>query len=214
MDTDLESAIAGLFAEYEDPELTQKNLQFDVDGNNYWIEFRVGHSGDAASLAALFSQKEKKHNVDAQDRADSNQLMLKEKPREELDDCSKLELRIASGLGDEQTPPALHAILAEICVGDIKERHSGTLKELGAAAIATIDWNPHQSMRYLRLEEIKVDESKVPIKHLLMRRLLLSLSALALKTACAGVFLGEELARQLKEGSKDEPLKDEPIQKK
>lgn len=54
---------------------------------------------------------------------------------------------------------------------------------------ATIDWNPHQSMRYLSVEEIAIDESHIPVKGLLLRRLLLSLSAIALQASCGGILI-------------------------
>eukprot|EP00554_Chaetoceros_debilis_P011219 CAMPEP_0194106404 /NCGR_PEP_ID=MMETSP0150-20130528/6423_1 /TAXON_ID=122233 /ORGANISM="Chaetoceros debilis, Strain MM31A-1" /LENGTH=276 /DNA_ID=CAMNT_0038794533 /DNA_START=325 /DNA_END=1155 /DNA_ORIENTATION=+ len=123
---------------------------------------------------------------------------------------SDLELNLANGFGDEQTPPAFHAILAEVCCHiphkgeeedgkvDVTENHNHKegeeQRELCGVAIATIDWDIHRHLRYLRVEELEVDGSKfsdASCANLILRRLVLSLSALALKSGCDGLHMKE-----------------------
>ncbi len=293
MSMDIESAMANVCADTSsgsDQAYTycgsQKQFEFeDEKGKICWVEFRVGHLGDAVSLASFFStivkSKDKssssliteyrktndnddnyaneetepseqdlnkdieKDTIDIDTKVHMNMTMNsgpsrelsilhEEKEIEEEVDCSQLELRLADGFGDEQNPPAFHAILAEVCRPDTaadqekisetnKQEQDGDTssdketetdaqstspsspslspiatsdditKELCGAAIITIDWDAHRNLRYLRVEELEVDSSKVPSPDLVLRRLVLSLSTLALKTGCDGLLMKETM---------------------
>ena len=182
---DIESAIAGIF---EPDNINDKNIQFYVDGNKSWVEFRAGHSGDAASLTTLFSRRRNSaRKIDGE---------CEETSGDHAQEVEALEMIIEDSIGDEHSTPAVHVIIAEICTetdqSEFEEESNCEKlisKEICGAVFATIDWNPNQSMRYLSVEEIAIDESKIQVKDLLLRRFLLSLSAIALKTSCGGVLI-------------------------
>ena len=94
------------------------------------IRFRVAEAGDALSLANLFS-KVHKQNSQNDSSNDSNQEQQQNQGSKDVfagpgtpnvvgNECpssTSLEINIAAGLGDEQTPPAFHAIIAEVING-------------------------------------------------------------------------------------------------
>jgi hypothetical protein len=59
------------------------------------------------------------------------------------DDTDALELRIATGIGDEDTPPAVFAVMVEI----VTNEDAPTL-QLGAVALLTLDWDLGQRLSY------------------------------------------------------------------
>jgi hypothetical protein len=208
-------------------------LGFNTDADTHiFIRFRVAEAGDASPLANLFSKANTQSDANTNHTLDEVDEIHQPPAIEDVNslgnpkvaaanDLSYLEINIASGLGDEQTPPAFHAIIAEIIncpspspspskddeatspcsKGEREATGSPSSIKLCGAAISTVDWDSQQSRRYLRVQEIAVDKSLVPDVNLLLRRFVLSLSALALKTACAGMLLEEHLVEQLKEGS-------------
>lgn len=226
---DMESAMSNIYAG------SQKLIEFEKkSGHACWVDFRVGHLGDAVSLALLFfSNKNRNRNNNPPSSFPDNDINDKDNVKERLEsngnnvggdeanreilseskaeeDCSELELKLTDGFGDEQNPPAFHAILAEVCSNSQEKESQGEgkikmgteikitssedcSKELCGAAIVTIDWDAQRNLRYLRVEEIKVDTSKVPCPNLVLRRLILSLSALALKTGCDGLVMKEAM---------------------
>lgn len=181
---DIESVIAGHFA----PDTKSKAVQFYVDKKQSWVEFRAGHSGDAGFLASLFSRTEENVNDSDKETEGSSESLSRK--------AEALEMRIANSLGDEHSSPAVQVIIADYCKLEA-ERENDTeddqlvTKEICGAVLVTIDWNPYQSMRYLRVEEIAIDESKIALKGLLVRRLFLSLSAIALKASCGGLLVAK-----------------------
>lgn len=108
-----------------------------------------------------------------------------------------MEQGLANGFGDEWTPPAFHAVLAEIyggradlgpdaATGGGEVGRSG----LGGAAIVTLDWNAGRSERVLRVERMRVDETRCGVfADLVARRLVLRLSMLGLATGCGALHL-------------------------
>jgi len=188
--------------------------------NTICIRFRVAEAGDALPLANIFSKEHLQSDTNDSSNEVPKDVHARGSPKRAAagHECSNLETNIASGLGDEQNPPAFHAVIAEIInrpssPSKCDEAASSCLKgeqeassslsgvKLCGAAISTIDWDSQQSRRYLRVQEIAVDRTLVPDVNLLLRRFVLSLSALALKTACAGMLLEENIVIQLKEGS-------------
>jgi hypothetical protein len=126
--------------------------------NETYVTFRAGHAGDAPAIEALY-------------RGGANADNTQEQPKKES--ASSLELWLSEGMGDEDTPPSVFSILAEIS----SEEQPTTSSHLAAVALFTVAWEANQRM--LRVEWCHVD---LPV---LARRMWLRLSALALMTgAC------------------------------
>lgn len=127
--------------------------------NETYVTFRAGHAGDAPAIEALY-------------RGGANaDTFTKEQPKEES--ASSLELWLSEGMGDEDTPPSVFSILAEIS----SEEKPPTSGRLAAVALFTLVWDANRRM--LQVEWCHVD---LPV---LARRMWLRLSALALMTgAC------------------------------
>lgn len=125
--------------------------------DDMYVTFRAGHAGDATAIEALY-------------HGGKNADTSTEEHKEES--ASSLELWLAEGMGDEDTPPSVFSILAEISSDD-----QSSNSHLAAVALFTVAWEANQRM--LRVEWCHVDKS------VLARRLWLRLSALALMTgAC------------------------------
>lgn len=126
--------------------------------NETYVTFRAGHAGDAHAIEALY-------------RRGANVDNTKEQPEEES--ASSLELWLSEGMGDEDTPPSVFSMLAEIS----SEKQPPTSSHLAAVALFTLAWDVNRRM--LQVEWCHVD---LPV---LARRMWLRLSALALMTgAC------------------------------
>ena len=136
-----------------------------------YLLFRVGHGGDVSAIAAMYRKGIRSvtttTTTTTTDAPDENK-------RQTADDGDELELRLANGLGDEDTPPAVFALLAHLHQDDQPDASS-----LAAVALLTVTWeNQH---RFLRVEWYQVDSS-LEKSDLVERRLMLRLSALALLT--------------------------------
>jgi hypothetical protein len=157
-----------------------------------WVAFRVGHAGDASTLAACYqksttgcnssldTRNPKATNGDDKSQAKSEIHQTSLSNATSAEDTS-LEVRLAEGLGDEDTPPAIFALLAEVeCLGESDVRH------LGAAALLSTSWE--DACKVLRVEWFYViadDDPTIPnVSNLLERRMWLRLSALAMMTSC------------------------------
>ena len=160
-----------------------------------WITFRVGHAGDASTIASLFrstssllmppsSEGGGGKVVSTDDGKNSKKL------NDDTDDA--LELRLAAGLGDEDNPPALFCVFADVTTkkhtddddgGERKGDVSGsaTVTQIGAVALFCLDWE--LGTRLLRIEWFHVDET-ITERDLVRRRVWFRLSALALATSC------------------------------
>jgi hypothetical protein len=92
-------------------------------GDEVWIKYRVAHSGDASMLAGCYRK--------LRGSGDS--------PKEN----SSLEMWLAEGLGDEDKPPFVFALLAEV----FSEASS---VEIGSAALLTQTWS--NGKRFVRVE--------------------------------------------------------------
>ena len=80
-----------------------------------FAHFRRGQSGDAPSLASLCrkqQQQQQQQQIQTQDTNISENSFNGSTLNNE--DTSSLEMMLASGFGDEHTPPAFYAILTEI----------------------------------------------------------------------------------------------------
>ena len=167
-----------------------------------WITFRVGHAGDASTIASLFRSTSPSFSsssvsssleggvggkvVTADDGKSSKKL------NDDTDDS--LELRLSAGLGDEDTPPAVFCVFADVSTNihsdddnddddSSKGEVSGntTFTQIGAVALFSLDGE--LGTRLLRIEWFHVDET-IREHDLVKRRLCFRLSALALATGC------------------------------
>ena len=101
----------------------------------------------------------------------------------EQEAASSLELWLADGLGDEDIPPSLFALLAHVNYDKDEDEAGSNTKasELAAVALLTVSWE--HGCRVLRVEWLQVD-SDLDNARLVERRMWLRLSALSLMTAC------------------------------
>ena len=212
---DMETAVAALFPDRDDGGETEALSNEDGEGPRLWVRFRAGHAGDASELANL-CRRCASHGEEGPN--DNSGHVIEEKsttPRQPLwnagaksvmssseeEEENNLELRLSGGFGDEVTPPAFHAILAEIykeevkssCKeGDITGERVTLKKFLGGAAIISPEWDAELSERVLRAECVHIDQSRKldpGCRDLLRRRLVLRLSTLGLATGCAALRL-------------------------
>jgi hypothetical protein len=119
-----------------------------------WVIFRVGHVGDASALEKCYRKSRKDGD---------NELSVTPE---------QMEVRLADGLGDEDNPPSIFALIAEV-----KSKSEDVSRDLAAAALFGGDDNSE----VVRVEWIHVNGSLPPaIASILERRLWLRLSALSL----------------------------------
>lgn len=140
-----------------------------------WVNFRIGHAGDASALAACYRKSRCATDYHCRDNnCNDNKGGLQGAPAED----TSLEVMLAEGLGDEDTPPSICALLAHV------ESDVSAERKLGAAALVSTAWE--DASRVLRVEWFYVfdDEDFADVANLLERRMWLRLSALALMTSC------------------------------
>ena len=148
------------------------NKEKESISSDKWITFRVGHAGDASTIASLY----RKTSLSVSETNQDDKNDEKDDKNKSNEDADALELRLATGLGDEDTPPALFAVMA-----DVISNEETPISQLGAVALLTFDWE--FGKRLLRIEWFHVDET-LREHDLVKRRLWFRLSALALVTAC------------------------------
>eukprot|EP00977_Amphora_coffeiformis_P020436 scaffold8266_cov175-Amphora_coffeaeformis.AAC.4 len=114
-----------------------------------WVNFRLAHTGDAATLAALYCK---------QQQPTSN-------PNEE-----QIALWLADGLGDEDTPPSVYGLLCEVHQEDEKGSH-----QIGAAVLLTAAWQ-EDLQRVIRIEWYRIQPEYRKLEgHLFLRLAALAL---------------------------------------
>jgi hypothetical protein len=152
------------------------------------VSFRVGHAGDASTISNLYQQSQATKSPEFELRKTTSTTTTTTTTTEpEEESSSLLELWLAEGMGDEDTPPSLHILLAHINNGS----GSGP-SQLAAIALLTISWE--EDTRMLRVEWLYIDPSlDRPVGLTLERRLWLRLSSCALLTACQLVQVEEDL---------------------
>lgn len=122
---DLESALLRVarMGSSDNPAMRERVSSSEEGDNESWIKYRVAHSGDASTLAGCYRKLR-----------DSE-----ESPKEN----SSLEMWLAEGLGDEDRPPFVFALLAEV-LGE------GAPARVGSAALLTQTWC--DGKRFVRIE--------------------------------------------------------------
>ena len=163
------------------------------------VSFRVGHAGDASTISNLYQQSQAPKSPEftlrktASTTTTTTTTTTNTEPEEES--SSLLELWLAEGMGDEDTPPSLHVLLAHIQNGSGGGGGGGGVSgpsQLAAIALLTISWE--EDTRMLRVEWLYLDPSlDRPVGLALERRLWLRLSSCALLTACQLVQIEEDL---------------------
>jgi hypothetical protein len=134
-----------------------------------WVTFRVGHAGDASTLAACYRAVKGENKVEGNEKK-------KSKEGSSSSEESSLEVRLSEAFGDEHTtPPSVFALLADL-------RSEETESILGAAALLSLAWE--EQARVLRVEWLYVKEDVAEDASVLERRMWLRLSALAVMTSC------------------------------
>jgi hypothetical protein len=158
--------------------------------NAPWVTFRVGHSGDASTIANWYRQStlmdspEPELEVKTPHAGNSD-----DESQDEPSRSSELEVWLADGLGDEDNPPAVYALIAQVH----EEQEADKVTSLiGAAALFTPTWE--RGERVLRIPWIHFD-SRLSYQslQLLERRTWLRISTLSQMTACQAIVVNEKL---------------------
>jgi len=160
---DLESALHHL--------VRAKGNEKEKLSSNTCVSFRVGHAGDVSALASFYrkSTSEEKQSPNPVSSSSSED--------------TSLEVLLAEGLGDEDTPPSVFALLA-----DVYKEDRSKVPYLAAAALLTLGWQ--ENARVLRVEWSAIDRES-EVADVLERRLWLRLSTLALMTSCQILIVNE-----------------------
>jgi hypothetical protein len=139
-----------------------------------WVQFRVGHTSDASTLATFYRKSRRRQNVEhpARDTTNSNistsNLLQKED--------TSLEVRLAEGLGDDDSPPSIFALLADVVCDNGDQK-------LVAAAVISSGWEDSRKVMLVKMFHVSDEENDSDVAELLERRMWLRLSALALMTS-------------------------------
>jgi hypothetical protein len=153
------------------------------------VEFRAGHGGDAPAIESCYHDGKKaaacptpKQQTNEKTGSDDKQP----RERKNSESSPSLELWLSEAMGDEDTPPSVFCIVANVSPTALNDDDANkTAKRLGAVALFTVAWKDKQRM--LRLEWLHVDTS-LPEAQVLKHRMWLRLSTLALMTgACLSV---------------------------
>lgn len=128
-----------------------------------WLSFRVGHSGDSSTLEKCYRNAQKTSPEDNEEREEPSRAETC-LPREEM------QAHLATALGDEDNPPFVFALLAEIS----PSVESSASKGIAAAALLSCE--SFDSL--IRVEWIYVDQT-LEVAALLERRLWLRVCALS-----------------------------------
>lgn len=180
---DIESALLYLL------QVETDEKEFLTNDKSAWATFRVGHAGDASTIANWYRQEQRVLQ-------DVESPELKKQPEdtegdgEETTSSSMLEISIAEGMGDEGNPPSLYSLVAHVQYLDSSESSSpekstseASTKVLGAVALMTVAFANDE--RILRVEWISIN-SDLPREaaKTLEQRMWLRLSTLSVMTAC------------------------------
>jgi hypothetical protein len=137
-----------------------------------WVHFRIGQAADASMLAACCRKlKVKPSNGEYSVDSKKNSVSLSQ-----TEDTS-LEVRLAEGLGDEDSPPSVFALLADI----VCEKED--CRRLGAAALISGGWEESNNVLRVHFFYLIEDDNYSDVADILERRVWLRLSALAIMTS-------------------------------
>jgi hypothetical protein len=182
---DLESALLYLVQ----VDASCKEFLSKTDGSSTsWVTFRVGHAGDASTIANLYRQSKRRNLQDENPELEIRPTHIEGGEEESpTSSSSMLEIWLADGMGDEDTPPSMYSLMAHVHTTSNPTSSSESPKvvttSLGAISLLTLAWADEE--RILRVEWMHVDPSlPQEVSSTLEQRLWLRLSSLALMTAC------------------------------
>jgi hypothetical protein len=195
---DLESALLYLVqVDGEEKEYLSKN---EDETPKLWVTFRVGHAGDASMIATWYRQATRPLDhaeVDIVKPADATT-----DPSDDDSRTSMLEVWLAEGLGDEDTPPAVHALIGYVN----QEGPEKTIKTFGSVGLLTLDWKDNE--RVLQIQWMHINPGlEYNIAKTLEQKMWLRISTLAQMTACHAVTIDERmiLACEEQQSAKNRP---------
>jgi hypothetical protein len=182
--------------------------QKDCFSTDEWVTFRVGDAGDASVIASWYRKSRetmespiKRDNTNAVAstptpgsppgsamagegaHSSPNEKKYAATPTFAPADEAPLELWLTDGLGDEDTPPSVHSLLAYVSSSSSSadEETAASSPTLGAIALLTMAWDDNEGV--LRVEWLHVDPT-APHAKALERKLWFRLSCIALITSC------------------------------
>lgn len=169
---DIETALARVFQNKgSDERLSDKTS----------VTFRVGHAGDASAIAACYAREGNKAVVEQPEA--NGRAKAPRNGESSSSPSSSLELWLSEAMGDEDKPPSVFFVLADVSyassdAGEGKAKPTAS-EVLGAVALLTMGWINQE--RVLQLDWLHLHRS-LPGQEakVLTRRLWLRLSVLAL----------------------------------
>lgn len=187
---DLESALLYLTRITESSNNEKEFLS--KEDRSTWVDFRVGHAGDASTIANWYQQSSLMESSELEVKINTVQ-----EADEEADDSadaepsttsSMLEVWLADGLGDEDHPPAVHALLAQV---HKKSEEEGGMT-IGSVALLNLTWE--RGERVLRVPWIQFDSTlSADLLKALEQRTWLRISLLAKMTSCQSITVEKRL---------------------
>jgi len=184
----------------------EKEFLSKKQSNNVpWVSFRVGHAGDVSTIANWYRQSilldmpepeflEVKRTTEDGDDDD-------ESKEEETSPSSMLEVWLAEGLGDEDNPPAVHALIVQVHQEqkDREEEDDDETKimtTIGGVVLLTIGWEG-ECERVLHIPWIHFDTHNLPqpTVRLLERRTWLRITTLSQMISCEAIHIDEKFTR-------------------
>jgi hypothetical protein len=191
---DLENAL--LYLVQVDVDASCKEFLSKNGESSTWVTFRVGHAGDASTIANLYRQSKRRNLQDENPELEIRPTHIEGGEEESpTSSSSMLEVWLADGMGDEDTPPSMYSLMAHVHTASNPSSSSESPKvvttSLGAISLLTLAWADEE--RILRVEWMHVDPSLPPeVSSTLEQRLWLRLSSLALMTACQVLTVDEQ----------------------
>ena len=152
--------------------LGEKDESKEYLSKTKWIQFRVGHASDASTIANFY-RRSTTNNSDENHVLDNKLNTCSTSQRED----TSLEVRLAEGLGDDDSPPSIFALLADVVCDDADDR------DLVAAAVISSGWEASTNVIIVKMIYVSDEAKFSDIAELLERRMWLRLSALALMTS-------------------------------
>ena len=137
-----------------------------------WVHFRIGHASDASAIAN-FHRGSKTNRSNEYSAIDSKVNISSLSQKED----TSLEVRLADGLGDEDSPPSIFALLADVVCDDDDDR------KLVAATVFSSGWEASAKILIVKMFYVSDEVQDSDIAELLERRMWLRLSAIALMTS-------------------------------
>ena len=135
---------------YQEKRKTTPKIQVEDDPNESTTEADNKEQGKIAT-------KEAPNAESAEDNGPSSEAAPSSAAALEQEAASSLELWLADGLGDEDIPPSLFALLAHVNYDKDEDEAGSNTKasELAAVALLTVSWE--HGCRVLRVEWLQVD---------------------------------------------------------